>query len=459
MMKKFITFFTICYLGGVSLIKAQISPFVAGRLQFTLDSVCAKYKIKGASAAVLIPNMGIWKGVYGLSYEGKPINSNMLFGMGSNTKTHISATLLKMQELNLISLDDTIGKWIVGYPNISGQITIRQCLSHTSGIYDYMRNAAINDSVDNNPSKIWQSNDILKLVLAPLFQPGRGFNYSNTNYIVAGFIIQSVLSKSPFRALNEYILQPNNLLQTFYFGEQPKTFEYAHPWTVLLTGDVMTDLTTTPVIDNLFSLANTAGGLITTAEENVQFWHKLFSKEIINASSWKQMTTMVKTGQTFEYGLGIFRSKNTNGRIVYSHGGTFFGYINENMIDTLTGQCYSIFTNQDSVNNDGLKALVLGPLQKIVINMPPAGINEQANHINNLLVYPNPASENISIQKDNFNGTVFITDILGNVVYTNHSISTHININTAELLSGVYFIMLKSNDGKNSYSSKIQIVH
>src|SRR6478609_9379246 len=77
LMKKSIFTFLLL-LGYTGMVKAQITPFLAGRLQYTLDSVCNKYRIKGTSAAVLIPGVGIWKGVNGESEAGVPLTSDML---------------------------------------------------------------------------------------------------------------------------------------------------------------------------------------------------------------------------------------------------------------------------------------------------------------------------------------------------------------------------------------------
>jgi len=65
---------------------AQLSSAFTARLDKVFDSICTRLKIKGASAALLVPNGGTWKGVYGVSRVGVPIKSDMVFGIGSNTK-------------------------------------------------------------------------------------------------------------------------------------------------------------------------------------------------------------------------------------------------------------------------------------------------------------------------------------------------------------------------------------
>jgi D-alanyl-D-alanine carboxypeptidase len=459
-MKKItITLLLLLCLGGPHVIRAQVSSFVAGRLQYTLDSVCNKYKIKGTSAAVLIPNVGIWKGTNGMSEDGVPLSSDMLFGMGSNTKTHIAATLLKMQEQQLLSLDDTIGKWIQGYPNISGQISIRQCLNHTSGLFDYMQNAAINDSIFGMPEKVWEREKILQLAQEPNFAPSVSWDYSNTNYIITGIIIEKVLNKSPYDAIHDLILEPNQLSHTFNFGEEGEHI-YAHPWSMNMDGIMLTNMTTTPFLNNLFSLANTAGSLITTAEDNVLFWHKLVTGQIINTQSWKEMTTMKNIGNNNQYGLGIFRyNRKINGRTAYSHGGTFFGYINENIVDTTSGVTIAVLTNQDSMNNDGVLNLVVKALHKVTLNMPATSLRESIYNSNNISVYPNPATNNIQLQIDNQQeiASVRLLDFIGNEISI--SIPENNILNVSNVPAGLYVLNIIDNSGMLVYNQKIQVIH
>lgn len=457
LMKKFIYIaLIICSILSSHLTQAQVTPYISSRLQYTLDSVCNKYQIKGTTAAVLIPGMGVWKGVNGNSKAGTPITTDMLMGMGSNTKTFIAAVLLKMQEQQLLSLDDSIGKWITGYANISGQITIRQCLNHTSGLHDYMQNAAINDSIFDKSAKIWTREEILRMAQAPNAVPGSNWDYSNTNYIIAGIIIEKVLNKSPFVAIQELINASANFNNTFNYGDEGAKTK-ANPWSMAMNGNTLVDMTTTPYLNNLFSLANTAGALITTAEDNVQFWYKLWNKEIINAQSWKEMTQLKSIGSNDGYGLGIFMySRKMNGRTFFSHGGTFFGYINENMVDTTSGVTIAVLTNQDSMSNNGLLALVLRSLHKVTLNMPPVGLTESDYQSTKVTLYPNPANNKITIESSLNHSSITFTDITGRVVLTEK-----INDNKCSLSmlsQGTYIAYVKNQVNEIIHIQKIQVM-
>lgn len=458
-MKK-ITLLVIIAFSNLLILNAQLPVAFTNRLQTVLDSVCTKYKIKGVSTAVLVPNAGVWKGVYGYSHAGVPIKADMLMGMGSNTKTHIAALLLKMQEKGLLKLNDTIGTWIKNFLNISGKITIRQCLNHTSGLSDYLQNDLLNTTIDE-PSKIWTLEELLSFAPAPSFAPGKSWNYSNTNYIVAGIIIRDVLKKSPFEALREFILQPNELNNTFNFGEQGN-IAFAHPWSLVFTGKDMQDMTQTPVLNNLFSMATTAGALITTAEDNVQFWHKLISGKILSPASWIEMIKQININNGVGYGLGIFRyNKGMNGRSFYSHGGTFFGYINDNMADISSGVCIAALTNQDSIDNNTLLSTLIAALHKVTIEMPVGTPNINSNMSNAIAVYPNPSNESVFIKTEEqlSNSIVELLDMTGKKIstYPMNGLETKIDVSSFE--AGIYIICIRDTEGNIYHKRKIQISH
>lgn len=441
-------------------LKAQLPTELEARLQKVLDSVCTKYKIKGTSAAVLYPGKGTWKGTSGISHDNVPINSDMLLGMGSNTKTHISALILKLQENGLLSIDDSIGKWIHNKPNINGQITIKQCLNHTSGIFDYLQNEAVNDSIFGNPGKIWTKNELLALAKEPTFNPGTSWGYSNTNYVIAGIIIEQVSGKPHQQAMRELILTPAGLNNTYFYDEPNVSSRMPHQWSMNINGTSLTDMNAMQVnlIPNLFSMATTAGAMVTTGEDNVQFWHKLTSGQLLSAASFKQMTEFVNIGGKNGYGLGIFfLSKALNNRSFYSHGGTFFGFINENVADTLSGVCISVLTNQDSINNNGLTATLIRALHKVSIEMP-VGLKESVYNSKRLTLYPNPASGFFYIKGEAINNsTVTIYDLAGKQQFASQLPADN-SLSIPDLPDGFYMLHVTNEKGNLIHIQKLQIL-
>lgn len=457
--------FSVVLIGQVS---AQFSPAYTARLQFVLDSVCNKYHIKGTSAAVLVPGIGTWKGVNGISHNGQSITPDMLFGIGSNTKTFVAAAMLKLQEQGKVNLDDTIGAWITGNSNINGQITVRQLLNHTSGIADYTQNIGFGDSIMGNLHRVWQPEDLLQLVDAPDFAAGTSWAYSNTNYLLAGLIIRQVLSQPVNTTLRDYIFTPQGLQHSIFFPADTASAAIAYPWSVFFNNaGYLEDLTAQYGYSNnaMFSAAYTAGAIMQTAEDNVLFWHRLISGNIINNASLNQMLNVVHignsapgTGHGIGYGLGIFKYQNfINGHTIYTHGGTNIGYINENLADSVTGVCISVLTNQDSISNDDLMLKLINALHKVTLTVFPTAIAEVYNNAA-FHIYPNPVSDYINISMDEMRQPVQFSlyDMNGKCVVNRELDNGKATISILELTAGVYIGYLMQN-GTVIATQKIQV--
>lgn len=442
--------------------QAQLSPAFTARLDKVFDSMCTKLKIKGASAALLVPDGGTWKGVHGISRAGVPINSDMVFGIGSNTKPFVSACMLKLQEAGKLNLDDTIGKWIINKPNISGKITIRQLLNHSSGLFDYTQNPGFFDSINASLTRYWKKEDVLHLVETPNFTPGLKWDYSNTNYLLAGIIIEKVTGKSIEAALREQVIAPAGLTHTYYYPFEMPSPVRADQWSMDFGTGKMIDPELTfnnysPI--SMFSMAASAGCIMQTAEDNVQFWHKLTSGGIINAASFDQMRQYLSLGGGDGYGLGLFfYSKSLNGRSFYSHGGTFIGYINENMVDTTSHICISVLTNQDSIDNNRLLGYVIGAMHKVTLQMKTTDIREVQNNAH-FVLYPNPASNILNITSDDVatEGTISICDISGVQQLSQSLLANDSQVDLANLASGYYIASITDSNGRVLHRQKICI--
>jgi D-alanyl-D-alanine carboxypeptidase len=326
------------------------------RLDKVFDSACAALKIKGASAAILVPNVGIWKRAYGISHAGVPIATNMAMTIGSNTKTYIAALILKLQEMNKLNINDTIGKWIKNKPYTDGKVTIKQLLNHTSGFGDFSFNPAFIAAIGANFTKVWDPEEVYQYFEAPYFTPpGSSYEYSDQNYFLAGMIIKAVTGRPVEKSMRELILTPANLPNTVYYPFEQTTLTIPHSWSADygVTG-VLQDLNATYgyTIKPFCSADNAAGGMLSTAEENARFWNRLVSGKIINQVSLNQMKQFVENGGGLGYGLGLPRQINAfNGRTVYFHDGYVPGSINTNAVDVKSGVCFSILTNQDKERN------------------------------------------------------------------------------------------------------------
>ncbi len=450
-------------------INAQLSSAFTNRLQFVLDSVCSRYNIKGASAAVLVPNTGVWKGTHGESYAGQPITSDMLFGINSNTKTHVATLMLRLQELGYVNINDTIGTWIQNQPYINGQITIKQLLNHTSGLYSFTGTMDFWDSCFNDPTHIWQPEQILQFVYTPYFAPGAGFHYSNTNYLLAGLIIKQIMGQPLSTSLENYVFTPAAMSNTIFFPEETSTAPTPHIWSTWFdTGEQQDVMATYGYVNNaLYSMSYGAGAIMTTAEDNVQFWHKLISGQIINSTSLNEMMQYVyigtSQGHPVGYGLGIFRYQNLplyNGHTIYEHGGTNMGSINENSVDSVTGVTISVLTNQDSLDNNILFAYVLPALHKVTMQMSPTDLVNINSSNTETHIYPNPVSDelNIELTSNRDLAELAIYDMSGRKLIKRDIQGDFEKVSTSNIPAGIYLLNLSSN-GKMIHTQKIEIIH
>jgi D-alanyl-D-alanine carboxypeptidase len=214
-----------------AVVTTPLSDAYSTRLTKVFDSVCNALQIKGASAAILVPYKGTWKAAYGLSHAGVPIRTDMAMTIGSNTKTYIGALVLKLQEMNKLSINDTIGKWIQNKPYVNGQVTIKQLLNHSSGFGDFSFNPAFIDAIRNNLTRIWDPEEAYPFFEPPYFvPPGSGYGYSDQNYVLAGMIIKAVTGQPVEKALRQLILAPQNLAQTVYYPFENTTLTIPHSW-------------------------------------------------------------------------------------------------------------------------------------------------------------------------------------------------------------------------------------
>jgi D-alanyl-D-alanine carboxypeptidase len=312
---------------------------LAAMLQDTLDTyVAAISNVKGMSACVYLPGQGYWQGTSGVSYTGQPVTSDMKFGIASNTKLFVSTTMLMLAEDHILSLDDSLHNWLPSYPNINPDITIRQLLNHTSGIPDPIFVSPWFDTINAHPTRVFTPVEVLGWVGAPLFAPGNGWYYSNVNYILAGMIAENATGFHISRLIRDSILTPLGMDSTFYDVQESPLNVIAHRW-----------WNNVDYNDTSRVALNTAGGcsgaIFSTASEMAQWYHALFSGQLLNQSSMNELTSFVATtSPVMDYGLGLDR-EITQGRRYWGHGGSTPGYRSKMIYDTCMSAVVCGLTN------------------------------------------------------------------------------------------------------------------
>jgi D-alanyl-D-alanine carboxypeptidase len=314
-----------------------VSPKLAEQYQSTLDQTVKDLGLTGESVSVITPN-GTWSGASGVSNleTQEPMQPDDILGIGSITKTFTAATVLKLEESEKLSLDDTLGKWL---PDVAARIpdgeniTIRQLLNGTSGIFDFTSNPQFSSDLladfQAGSTKDWQLEDIAAYAYD---QPrSDSWVYPNTGNILAGMIVEKATGKDFGDVLQEEILDPLGLKNTFYGKEGQNNIDrdrLARGYEDIFTADgqlgqdgILEDLTNV----NRDTVGST-GGMLSNTQDLARFSQALFGGELLKPESLQEMLTFVETGSSFQWGLGIENSETPWGNSI-GRGGNYSGYI------------------------------------------------------------------------------------------------------------------------------------
>ncbi|WP_420685899.1 serine hydrolase domain-containing protein [Bacillus cereus] len=267
-------------------------------------------------------------GVADLSTK-KPMKTDFRFRIGSVTKTFTATVVLQLAGENRLNLDDSIEKWLPGVIQGNGyddkQITIRQLLNHTSGIANYTRSKDFNMM---DTKKFYTAEELVKMGISmpPDFAPGKSWSYSNTGYALLGILIEKVTGNSYAEEIENRIIEPLELSNTFLPGNSsviPGT-KHARGYIQLDGASESKDVTYYNP-----SMGSSAGDMISTADDLNKFFSYLLGGKLLKEQQLKQMLTTVPTGtdELGDSGLGIFKMKLSNGVSIWWHGGTIPGFL------------------------------------------------------------------------------------------------------------------------------------
>lgn len=174
-------------------------PAFVHRLEPELIAAMQRLRIPGAIVAIRTANHGSWTTVLGSSdlRTGERMQWSDHVRVGSITKTMTATIILQLAEEGRLRLNQPVSRFWSGVPN-GRHITIRQVLDMRSGLYNYSEDFRFNQSLDRNPRRHWSPRQLLKIGLAhaPYFAPGKGYHYSNTNYVLLGLIARKLTHHS-----------------------------------------------------------------------------------------------------------------------------------------------------------------------------------------------------------------------------------------------------------------------
>ncbi|MGW6916111.1 serine hydrolase domain-containing protein [Kitasatospora sp. NPDC054939] len=293
----------------------------------------------GASAALgLVRENGrtVWKGATGKAdlRTGAAVNADGRFRIGSVTKTFVATVVLQLVAEKRIGLDDPIERHLPGAVPGGDRITVRQLLNHTSGIFNYTEDAAFDflggPLADPAVLRAWLTSgrwtsyrpqDLVALATKhdPYFAPGQGWHYSNTNYILAGLLVEKATGRSWSEEVERRIIRPLGLHGTSMPVNSPVIpGPHAHGYYKLPAGPA--DVTKLNP-----SLGGAAGGGISTNADLARFNDALLNGRLLRPAQLAEMKRTVDTGFGLDYGLGLMRASMPCGEF-WGHGGGIPGY-------------------------------------------------------------------------------------------------------------------------------------
>ncbi|MFI1801897.1 serine hydrolase domain-containing protein [Streptomyces sp. NPDC020379] len=286
------------------------------------------------------------------------------FRVGSITKTFVATVMLQLEAEGRLSLDDKADHWLPGLVRGNGhdgnQIKLRQLLNHTSGIYSYTDDAdftrkEFGTDFLRHRYDTWTPEQIVRLALThrPSFTPGDQWGYSDTNYVLAGMVIQKVTGHSYAREIEQRILRPLRMDSTTLPGTRvrvpgPSGRAYSK-LTGELAGSGTPDSATYDVTELNPSLAGAAGEMISNTRDLNRFYQALLSGRLLKKRQLEEMTTTepIETMPAVSYGLGLMKMKLSCGIDVWGHNGGIQGSISQTMATTDGRHVLSLNFNGD----------------------------------------------------------------------------------------------------------------
>ena len=335
---------------------AQIAPAIATQIDQAAAQVLETTGVPSASIAVVEDGKVAYVKAYGKAQLSPEVDVTpaMPYSVGSISKQFTAAAIMLLVQQGKLTLDDPIAKFL---PNLTraSEVTVRMVLSHTSGYQDYWPEDYVMTSmlVPTNAQHIldvWAHK--------PLdFEPGTKWQYSNTNYVIAGQIVEKLSGDNLIHFLTVHIFTPLGM-------------------TSVLNTDAARLPAGDPIGYQRFALGPSrpapkegagwmfaAGELAMTPTDLAKWNISIITQSLLKPSSYAEMfrPVMLKDGRNSGYGLGFFIHSGDTG-IVYEHSGEVSGFVSENVVDAQHRIAITVLTNEMASPAAGILTEKIAPL-------------------------------------------------------------------------------------------------
>lgn len=272
---------------------------------------------------------GVWRGTSGVARLGteRGVPARGHFRIGSVTKTFVATVALQLVAEGELRLEDTVEAWLPGTVPGGQDMTVRQLLNHTSGVYDYVRTLPMPPGREflENRWRTWTPDELVRRAVAnppSVEPPGAGYSYSNTGYTLLGRIIEKATGRSYADEIGQRIIRPLRLGGTSVPGTSPRVPD-PHPRGYL---PIERDGVTRPVdyTEMNPSVFGAGGEMISTARDLNRFVAALLDGSLLPDRLLDEMRRPAAEGTT--YGLGLDWYDTTCGVRVYGNDGDALAY-------------------------------------------------------------------------------------------------------------------------------------
>jgi CubicO group peptidase (beta-lactamase class C family) len=339
------------------------------RIDKLVADTLADTGVPSAEIAVVRNGQLVLNKAYGKANEGLPANPALPYQIASNSKQFTAMALLLLEDEGKLSLDDKVAKY---FPDISGadRISIRQLLSHTSGLQDFWPQ---DYSFADMEQPTTPQHIVDKWAKKPLdYEPGTRWQYSNTGYVVAGMIAEKVSGEPLLSYLHRKIFDPLGMTSVM---DQDDTNTPAFPAGYHRNALGPVRVAQQPGRGWLYA----AGELSMTAADLAKWDIARMNRSLIPADDWIEQETPVlrADGRTNGYGLGVF-NHYAGERHVIDHGGEAVGFLTDNAVYPDSRDAIVVFTNSDF--SDATGTITTG-IEKIVLDLPDRGLTGEGERI------------------------------------------------------------------------------
>jgi CubicO group peptidase (beta-lactamase class C family) len=357
------------------LLAQELSVELRHKIDGVVNDALAKTGVPSASVAIVKDGKVAYLQTYGTARldPATPAKPEMRYCIGSISKQFTAAALLMLQEQGKLSLDDKVSKFVPGLTR-GNEVTIRQLLSHTSGYQDF-----------------WPQDYVMPIIAQPVtaqqimdmwakkpldFDPGDKWQYSNTNYVIAGVIAEKASGMPLMEFLRQHVFTPLNMKSVT--DTDNEALGPSDPAAYLRYA--LGPLRPAPKEGRGWMFA--AGELAMTAENLAKWDISIIEQKLMKPASYREFSreVLLNNGVGTQYALGV-DVKNDGGRRQLEHGGEVSGFTAENIVYPDDRTAVVVLTNQDAAAAAGPIGRGITPLLFEIADAATAMKVEQARKI------------------------------------------------------------------------------